>query len=274
MLLALTGIVFGFAQLYPARRLGQRRISGYHGLSRWHHLAGVGFGLLVLTWALSGLLEILGPGSDARPGDAERVRGVAVRWEAIRVSEAAALERLRSFVGRPVMPRAIDLVQLGGRPGYVVSIQGGPVYWVDAEDGTPRGDLPDEAIRHAAERVMGPAAHAVSWRRITEYDAYYYARHGRERHLPAWRIRFDDAKRSVLYLDAVSGVSLGFVDAQVRAWRWWREGLHDFDWPALNNHRPWWDLVVLPLMIGGAISAFTGVWLLARRLRRITVGSR
>jgi hypothetical protein len=60
------------------------------------------------------------------------------------------------------------------------------------------------------------------------------------------------------------------VDAATRSWRWWRDGLHDLDLPALNNKRPWWDLVVLPLMIGGTISAITGLWLLVRRLLRMT----
>jgi len=105
--------------------------------------------------------------------------------------------------------------------------------------------------------------------RVDKYDVYYYARHGREKHLPAWRVSFDDADHSVLYLDTVSGDPVGFVDAATRSWRWWRDGLHDLDLPALNNKRPWWDLVVLPLMIGGCISAITGIWLLVRRLRRM-----
>ncbi len=270
VLLGLTGVIYGVLQLFPRRHLGHWRISGYRGMSLWHHVAGMVCGLLVLTWALSGVFELLGASSEPRAGQAEQVRGGPVQWDAIRVSEAAALARLRSSVAGPVVPKAIDLVQFDGLPGYAFRLEAGRTYWVDARSGEPRGDLSTEAIRHAAERVMGPAAHAVALERLGAYDTYYYARHGREKHLPVWRVSFDDEQRSVLYLDAVSGVPTGFVNADVRVWRWWREGLHDIDWPGLNNNRPWWDLVVLPLMIGGTISALTGVWLLFRRLKRMT----
>ncbi len=269
VLLALTGIVLGVYQLFPRRHRGQWRVSGYHGVSRWHHVAGVVFGLLVLTWALSGAFEVLGVTSDPRPGQGDRVRGGPVHWEAIRIGEADALRHLRSSVGSSVIPRAIDLVQLDGRPGYKFWLTNGPSYWVDAGDGSSRGELSGKAVRHAAGRALGTTGHLTAVRRIDKYDTYYYARHGRERHLPAWRVAFDDANHSVLYLDTVTGVPVGFVDSDVRSWRWWRDALHDIDLPALNNNRPWWDLVVLPLMIGGVVSAITGVWLLLRRLKRM-----
>lgn len=267
--LALTGIILGVYQLFPRRRRGEWRVSGYHGMSLWHHVTGVAFGLLVLTWALSGLLEVLGVGNDPRPGQAERARGGAVHWAAIRVGEAAAWKSVRESAGEPGLPRAIALSQFEGRPGYTFLLEGGRTYWVDAERGTLRGELTPDAVTRGAEHVLGHGAPVSRVERVDKYDAYYYARHGREKHLPAWRVSFGDADHSVVYLDAVSGAPVGFVDAATRSWRWWRDGLHDLDLPALNNKRPWWDLVVLPLMIGGTISAVTGLWLLVRRLRRM-----
>jgi uncharacterized membrane protein YkoI len=269
--LALTGIVLGVYQLFPRWWRGERRMSGYHGMSLWHHVAGVVFGLLILTWALSGLLEVLGVGNDPRAGQAARVRGGPVQWAAIRTSEAQALRTVRRESPGRSSPVAIELVQVDGRPGYKLLLVDGRTYWVDAETGVPRGELPEDEVARVAGRVVGPRAHVTKIERVTSYDAYYYARHGREKHLPAWRVTFDDPDRSVLYLDTVSGAPVGFVDAETRSWRWWRDGLHDLDLPALINHRPWWDVVVLPLMIGGTISAITGVWLLVRRLRRIIV---
>lgn len=272
--LALTGIILGVYQLFPRWWRGERRISGYHGMSLWHHVAGVVFGLLVLTWSLSGLLEVLGEGNDPRAGQAERVRGGPVQWAAIRTSEAQALRAVRRLVPGPARPAAIDLVQIDGRPGYTFIWADGRTAWVDAATGVPRGELSRDEVALAAARVLGPAAHVTKIERVTAYDAYYYARHGRAKHLPAWRVSFDDRDRSVLYLDTVSGVPVGFVDAASRSWRWWRDGLHDLDLPALINHRPWWDLVVLPLMIGGTISAITGLWLLVRRVRHMVVAGR
>lgn len=109
----------------------------------------------------------------------------------------------------------------------------------------------------------------VSADRLTEYDTYYYQRHGRELRLPAWRVRFDDPANSAIYLDAVTGMPTGFVDADTRTWRWLRDGMHSLDFPVLTRNRPLWDLVVLPLLLGGVLSELTGVWLSLRRLRRI-----
>lgn len=267
--LGLTGVFLGTYQLFPRRRRREWRVSGYHGVSLWHHVSGIVFGALVLTWSLSGLLEVLGLGNDPRPGQADVVRGGAVRWGAMRVGEAAAWARLRQVAPGAALPKAIDCVQYDGRPGYKFLLEDDRAYWVDAETGTTRGELTPEAVHPVAGRLL-PAARVVSVERLDHYDAYYYARHGRQKHLPAWRVRFDDPDRSVLYLDTVSGVPVGFMDREGRSWRWWRDGLHDLDVPALNNNRPWWDLVVLPLMIGGTVSAITGIWLLVRRLRRMT----
>ena len=169
-----------------------------------------------------------------------------------------------------MIPKAIDLRQVDAHPGYRVLLEDGRTYWVDAESGALRGELTPQAVAQVAGQVLGGATPVSRIERVDRYDAYYYARHGREKHLPAWRVSFDDPDHSVLYLDTVSGAPVGFVDAATRSWRWWRDGLHDLDFPALNNRRPWWDLVVLPLMIGGTISAVTGMWLLFRRLWRMS----
>src|SRR5690242_7047601 len=56
MIAAAAGLILGVAQIFPRpRRDVALRLSPYRGVSRWHHLAGLVFGLLVLTWCLSGL---------------------------------------------------------------------------------------------------------------------------------------------------------------------------------------------------------------------------
>jgi hypothetical protein len=59
------------------------------------------------------------------------------------------------------------------------------------------------------------------------------------------------------------------VDPETRWYRWLRDGLHSLDFPAINGKRPLWDIVLLPLMLGGTVAAVTGVWLLIRRLARL-----
>lgn len=270
ILLALTGITLGFWQLFPNRRRGRWRPTAYRGVSKWHHLAGVVFGLLVLTWTTSGVLENLGTSTLARDGQASRVRGGPVRWDAIRVSEAEAIARLPAAVAIATRPIAMDLLQFSGTPGYDIHLADGEEYWVDAVDGTVRGDMTADQALDASRRVIGESAPVEGVVRLTQYDSYYHAGHGRQRHLPVWRVLFADADRSAVYLDPVNGTPVGFADREARAWRWARDGLHGFDYPFLTYRRPLWDIIVLPLLLGGAASALTGAWLLVRRVRRIT----
>ena len=116
--------------------------------------------------------------------------------------------------------------------------------------------------------AWGTAEPVRETRLITSYDAYYYARPGRELELPVWRVRFADADNSAMYLDPVSGKPVGYVFTTSRVYRWLRDGLHSFDFSPVNR-RPLWDAVLLPLMLGGTIAAITGVWLSMRRLRRM-----
>ncbi len=268
VLLGLTGIVWGVVQILPRRRNGGRRLPAYRGISRWHHLAGTSFGVLVVTWCLSGVWQNLGSGNSPRAGQAAAVGGAPARWDAIRLTEAEALARLRSGNGSRASPVAIDLLQFDARPGFEIHQADGRTAWVDAESGESRGEIPQVLVRAAARRVMGDSVPIRRVERITAYDDDYYARHGRELRLPAWRVTFGDREASLLYLDAVSGRPTGFVDGGTRRSRWWRDALHSFDYRGLATRRPLWDIVMLTLLAGGLISSGTGVVLALRRWRR------
>jgi hypothetical protein len=267
VLLALTGIALGLSQLLPRRRRGDWRLSPYQGISKWHHLAGITFGVLVLTWTSSAILQMVG-GTYAPPnGQAAGARGGPVKWGSIGVSEVEAARRIQEWAHASVVPIAIDLLQFDGRPGYHFLLADRPGIWVDAASGLARSEITAEDARAAARRILGDTVSISKVERVGSPDTYYYARPGREVHLPAWRIRFADADRSVLYLDTINGSPVGFVDASVRRLRWFRDALHSFDYPLLNNRRPLWYFVVLPILLGGALIALTGAVLLVRRVR-------
>ena len=269
-LLALTGIILGISQLRLQRARGDGPLSPYRGVSRWHHLAGVVCGLLVLTWSLSGVLQMFGSSVTPPPDMAERLRGTPASWSSIRIADWQAVRLLEQRTADSARPLRVDLVQLAGRLGYDIRLDDGGEFWVDAVDGQLRGKLSLAEARFVGSRVL--AAPVVAADLLARYDRYYYARPGRELHLPVWRIAFRDAPHSVAYLNAVTGELVGFVDPAVRRWRWLRDGLHSFDYPAFNNKRPLWDLVVLPLLGGGLLSAFTGVMLASRRAKRLARG--
>jgi len=268
---AIAGLILGVAQLSPRHLIDRpTRTSPYRGVSRWHHIAGVLFGILVLTWSLSGLLQVLGPESEPQAGQAARARGGAVPWDAFALSEGLAFTNVRASLGSTaIRARAIDATSLDGRPGYVFHLDDGRERWVDGITGRVRSELADSTAARIAQRVA-PASPVAHTERLADYDAFYYARPGRQLPLPAWRVTFRDSTHSVLYLDATSGEPTGFVDDQFRHWRWMRDGIHSLDFPGINNKRPLWDLLLLFFMLGGTASALTGVWLALRRVRRLS----
>jgi PepSY-associated TM region len=266
-----TGVVLGLHQLFPRRRRGEWRMSAYRGVSKWHHLSGVLFGILVITWSFSGILEVLGP--DGTPTDQQVSRARGIDTTIARLTQADALSRLRAsspaFMSIAPLPVAIDFTHLSGRPGYVIHLEGQREYWVDGTSGVVRSQLDADEVRRIAVDALGTDAPVSAVELITKYDTYYYARPHREWTLPTWRVAFSDPAHSTVYVEPVSGKPTGFVDSETRWYRWLRDGLHSLDFPAINGKRPLWDIVLLPLMLGGTVAAVTGVWLLIRRLARL-----
>ena len=266
ILLACTGIVWGILRLFPLRSRGDNRLTLYRGVSKWHHLAGLVFGVLVLSWTASGLYQNFGEDSSPRAGQAARIRGGPTRWDAINLTEAAVLTRLNQPAAA-VLVQAIDLVQFDGRPGYVVHFADGHGAWVDAGDGAARRELDEPDRRRAAELAVDGSAPVDRFDRLTSYDRYYYVRHGRELPLPVWRATFRDRDATLLYFDPLTGAPAGFVNRASKRARWLRDAVHSLDFGLLNNHRPLWDLVMLPLLLGGLTCAGSGLIMMPRMLR-------
>lgn len=267
----LTGIVLGTYQLFPRRRRGEWRVSSYHGLSKWHHIAGIVFGLLVVTWSLSGVLEVLGPDNTPTAAQMRRAAGPGPGPDSPPITVSEAARAVAGQAGDAAATVAVDVEDADGRPGYLFHLRHGREVWVDGASGRARWEMTAPEAVAAARRALGAgdSIPILGVTRITKYDAYYYARAHREMHLPAWRVAFGDRAGSVLYLDTVSGWPTGYVDTEVRWYRWLRDGLHSLDFPGLVTHTTAWELVVLILMLGGTVSAATGLWLAGRRVVRM-----
>jgi len=80
-----------------------------------------------------------------------------------------------------------------------------------------------------------------------------------------FRVIIDDADRTRVYVNRDTGAQLG-IDATMRASRWVRYGLHDFDF-ALISARPVRDIVVGLLLVGTTAVCVTGPWLALKRVR-------
>ncbi|MBL8324271.1 MAG: PepSY domain-containing protein [Rubrivivax sp.] len=270
----LTGLVVGvWRWRFRGTYKGGRR-SPYSGfVARWHHILGLVGGLLAFTWVLSGLLSVNpwkvfdAPG--AKPDRAAYAGGPLVTDAAAGFPEAA--DAVGGLLALGLAPREIEWRRVGGVMHAVALGPGGP--WVVQADGVPAQSLPAARWREAAARLL-PGARIVQAEHVTRFDRYYYAREPhtmtgqRERPLPVWRLRFDDANETWITLDPRTGDIVAQSDRRRRVDRWLFAFLHSFDLPQWLAARPAWDAWMLGFSLAGLGMSLTAVVAGWRRLRR------
>jgi len=272
-LLCAVGIAWGLWRISPLRgyRLRNRRQwSPYAGWMRWHHYAGLIFGVATMTWVFSGLLSMdpwnwhpsTAPTSDQRA----RVAGGPIDVTEL---TAARVERvLRAFA--PSLQKEIEIIRFRGQ--YYATAAAGIVSFEEPQFGA-RAQLPADLIVGAANVAMnGAAIDGMSW--LDGYDAYYYDRN-RHLSLPVLRVRYRDPQQTWLYFDPKHGAIARKEERLSRLNRWLYHGFHSLDFPFLYYRRPLWDVVVIALSLGGIVLSATTLSASWRRVRRaVTSGSR
>jgi hypothetical protein len=247
--MCLLGLIWGF---YVGLR------GRYHGWMRWHHYAGLAFGVVSFSWIFSGLLSLdpvaWQPGNTPTRTQRDAFSGGPLRLDAVGLDALRGVIAPRSG-GAPRRPplKEIELTQFRGEPRLI------------ADDRPGRPIDRDVLVATAGEAMPGAAVEDVAW--LESYDAYYYDR-TRELPLPVLRVRFADPPRTWLYIDPNRGTILRKEERLSRANRWLYHGLHSLDFPWLYNRRPLWDAVVILLSLGGMASAVTSIAPAVRRLRR------
>jgi PepSY-associated transmembrane protein len=262
---SLLGITVGVWRLSISQRaVGPLRggsWSPFFGVMRWHHWAGLLFGITAFTWVFSGLLS-MEPGSfsaSTAPGyeQAEAFSGPEFDPAAWDTGPARLLS------AHPLV-KEIQLHQVAGKPYYVLTNSGRGQELTDSS-GKPVEPFSRDLLLAAAQRAV-PQGKIIEETFLHDYDAYYYDREG-HRSLPIWRLKFNDPRGSWLYVDPQRGAIAASYDRSRRLARWLYHGLHSWDFPFLWRHRPAWDIVVMALNGGGVFLSGTGVVIGFRRLR-------
>lgn len=236
--------------------------SPYSGMMRWHHYAGLIFGLATCSWIFSGLLSMdpwnWHPGTTATPQQRSAIAGGPLRLEGVTADRLR--DGLRAF---PPAPGEIEILQFEGQP-FLLANRG--LVSLDAPERGVFERFTDDQMLAAARASMpsAPVEEAI-W--LHAYDSYYYDRNG-GLSLPVLRVRFADATKTWLYLDPRRGAIVRKEERLTRVNRWLYHGLHSLDFPFLYNRRPLWDAVMLVLSAGGFASAVTSLLPAWRRLRR------
>ena len=291
--MCLSGLGWGLWRYSPAGRYRVKREpthSPYAGTMKWHHYAGLIFGLTTCTWIFSGLMSMTP--WDWSPGNSPtREQREAVSGGPLRLAEVS-LDRLRGSAAALSGAFTVKELEVG-------AFQGEPfaVAYSAPNDVRPRAWLntdypafvepvmlerrlvwlaaPERGLftRFDADRLMTIAGHAnpgttmveAGW--LDRYDAYYYDRDG-VLPLPVLRARYDDAVETWLYFDPAKGAVVQKEEKRSRLERWLYHGLHSLDFPFLYDKRPLWDIVLIVLSLGGTVLSVTTLLPAWRRLRR------
>jgi hypothetical protein len=282
-LVCVSGIAIGIWSFRWRRQPGVAG-SPFRGWLKWHHWIGLIFGALAGTWVFSGLMS-MDPFSWSTTADSpngthsEIMAGGALNLAAFSASPATAGAVCRAQLD----VKEIRLVQLRGVPYYfcvetphrtalVPAVAGGAA--VDGARAVER--FPEGLLLEAARDIM-PGVKIAAAELLDGYDAYYYP--GWEdklindaKRLPVLKVVFDDVERTLMYIDPHSGAPVSAFDVSGRRLRWLYHGLHSLDFGWLYGARPLWDLLVLPLMLGGVAMSVTGTWIGWRWLKRKVSG--
>ena len=245
-------------------------------MMRWHHVSGLLFALIALTWVFSGLmsmnpLRMFSAGSAPQWNAAALTGGPLTPDEAQTLAAPAALLAAPALAGQSVRElrwhRALGRTWATAHTPATPDTPGLPL--LDARLAAPAA-LP-AADLHAAARALLPAPAQVQ--ELREYDFYYYRRADHtmtggsgDRPLPVLRVMFDDPNATWLHLNPHTGQALEQSDRLRRASRWLFTLLHSWDWPPLLALRPLWDALMLALSLGGVALSLTGVVIGVRRL--------
>jgi uncharacterized iron-regulated membrane protein len=289
-IMCIAGMIVGFV------RLGYKKLyrlrsgpsySPYSGWMKWHHYAGIIFGIVTTTWAFSGAVSLSRPFPSIRNAPATDAQRTAIAGSALEL-DAVTIDRMQAALATfapSFVPKQIDVHQFRGQP-YFIGYRPPGAYSYEEEIGAneeqyePRPEhllvpvaepavafkrFEDDRMWDVAKAAMpGVPIRDAAW--LQEYDAYYYNQDG-TRPLPVLRVRYDDERSTWLYLDPNLGTMMK-QDVGGRWNRWLYHGLHNLDFPIWYYRRPLWDIGMILLSIGGLVLSATTLLPSWRRLVR------
>jgi hypothetical protein len=309
--MAVTGAVVGVWRYGLSARFRHKGVgshSPYVGWMKWHHYAGLIFGLVTIAWVASGLVSLnvipgireVGYTPDQIAAGARSVQGEGARVDLDRLTIGGMHGAVRA-ISPSFLPAELELLEFNGA-SYIMAYR--PPSPDEAEAWVSRSGMDflapaldwdhrivaaagpgqhaferfdDEAMWEAAARAM-PDVGILESEWLEEFDDYYYntvysfdsGLMKTAKTLPVLRVKFDDPARTWLYMTPSHG-QIVKAELRDRRNRWGYYGLHGLDFAFLYRNRPLWDIVTVSLLVGAGVLSSTTLIPSYRRLRRHAV---
>jgi hypothetical protein len=229
-----------------------------HFIKLAHRWMGVVLCLFFSAWFLSGAVLIYHPFPSL--SQIERLtKNPNINFSKIGISPTAIIE-----VENNIDLDRLRLIDVGGKPVYVLHPPKGPVITIGADDGKPLSLLAGEAAGRTAENFSGESVLRIEgplnydqWIVPNNYDPYR----------PFYRIPMQDKMETVLYVSARTGEVLQKTEGNERAWNYIGAIIHWIYPTVLRRHWALWDQVVWWISLFGVVTAVAGMYLGIARLR-------
>ena len=302
ILATLSGLIAGVWRFSPSARFRQKRVPShtpYASWMKWHHYAGLIFGLITFTWMFSGAVTVHAiPGIGDSPMTKKQRESITGGSLSLKPLTIAGLQGAAAALATSFPVREVELLQFEGKPYFIAyrpPSAGEVAPWVTKsvtefisplidhdhllvsatapEQGAFRQFDENRMLEIARKAMPGVPVKDAVW--LHEFDSYYYDRLSSfdlgkikdARSLPALRVRFDDPKQTWLYLSPQHGQIVKY-DSDDRVNRWSYYGLHGLDFSFMFNRRPLWDILALLLLGGGTALSMTTLVPTWRRLAK------
>ncbi len=258
--LTVLGLFVGIRQFRRRHSTG-RLASPYHGAKFLHHMIGLVFGVLVLTFSLSGFASMQPWGwleSGPAAGEAaDRYIGKPVTWAEAKPALEAQAIALRTVSRERSL---VTFTALEGRPWFVWQSADGVRRRLDAS-GQPAPF--DEASRQRAADLLGGQKDAARFELMTTADEYYYPG-ASSSDLPVVRVSAPAMNGTRFYLDPETGGLRFIADDGAKGFRVWHMALHTFDFVG----SPIREILLVLAMLGVTAVCGLGAWMGLKKLAR------
>ena len=274
-IMVILGIWMGIVRWRQHRKHGKSGVTPYKKKwYRWHHVAGLVFGLFALTFVFSGMMSMMELPSWITHS---HLQGNPSRYmQAAAPQPADYMLDYRKVVEAYPEAQLLQWSHLREHPYYVVTTPD-DVYYVDGYGSkvTPLNIGKDEFQSYVRGFYLTDSTTMnihidLQVEKLNHFETYYRARSTIEtdKLLPVWKITANDRDHSVFYANPRNG-SVRYVDRSSRLNYWAYTALHRMRIGFLNSHTDLRKTFIWVLMIGGAAFSVTGIVLGLNWLRRL-----
>src|SRR5213593_256760 len=258
-LLALFGIVLAFTQF----------ATRYSGLMRWHYVTGTIFGVLTLTWVISGWLSMEPFFWASSGGTGNRIRqalsGGPLDAASFPMADAGTWYRVLAARS----PKELEFVRIQNEPFFIArGVEREPLLLSANPLEIRRTPFSVESLVTRIQQA-NPDVQISESRLLSDYDSYYRPNHQLPPH-PGLRVKVSDPDATWFYLDPRMGQVVRRFTRRQRLERWIYHGLHSLDFNFWYYNGTVWRATMVVLNAGGALLSGIGLLLAIKRLKRGT----